>query len=388
VSSAENVSAPGPRPLAGVRVIEMAGKGALPQCAMMLADMGADVTRIDRPLPVAPVDLPRDRRRGRRSLVLDVKSSAGRDVLFRMVQGADVLIEGYRPGVMERLGLGPDICLERNQRLVYGRVSGWGQTGTLQHSAGHDINYISLTGALHAVGPKAGPPLPPMNFAGDGAGGMLAAFGVVCALYSARQSQRGQVVDAAMLDASACLMTNFYLNHSAGEWLDQRESNKVDGGFPSYGSYETADNEFIAIGPIEDRFFDEFLRLVGLAPETYGERWDRSAWPAQRQAFADLFKGRTREEWCSLLEGRDACFSPVLGLSEAPHHSHNTSRGTFTSIDGVMQPTPAPRFSNSEPDTTRGWAHDGQHSRDVLNDLGLSAAEIDSLIEEGTVRQH
>jgi alpha-methylacyl-CoA racemase len=342
-------------PLDGVRVLELAGVGPAPFCAMLLSDMGADVLRIDRSDPVE-LGVPMDERfdllrRGRRSVVLDLKDGAGRETARRLVTRADVLIEGFRPGVMERLGLGPDDCFALNPRLVYGRVTGWGREGPLAASAGHDINYIALAGVLGAIGPKDGLPLPPLNLVGDFGGGALhLAFGVVCALLEARSSGKGQVVDAAMVDCAASLATGTYGLLAAGGWRDARGSNVLDGGAPWYAAYETADGGYVCIGALEPRVYAELLTRLGLASEPLPGQYDRAGWPVLRARFAAVFRTKTREEWRALLEGTDVCFAPVLSLAEAAVHPHNAARGAFVRIDGVTQPAPAPRFSRT---TTR-----------------------------------
>lgn len=374
-------------PLSGMRVVEMVGLGPCPFAAMMLADMGAEVIRIDRkgapgednPYPVLGTrhDV---MARGRRSLALDLKKPAGRLAALRLVEGADALIEGFRPGVMERLGLGPDTCLERNPKLVYGRVTGWGQNGPLAQAAGHDINYVALSGMLHAMGRADGPPTPPLNLVGDfGGGGMMLAFGVVCAVLEARQSGQGQVVDAAMTDGSALLGSMLYGLRGFGAWSDKREANLLDGGAPFYDSYACADGKFIAIGAIEPQFFARLLSLAGLNDAAFTKRWNKVHWPDLKQRFAALFATRTREEWCRLLEGTDVCFAPVLDMAEAPRHRHNAARRTFVNIDGVTQPAPAPRFSRSAPPTPMAPSAPGEDSEAILADWGFTAESIEAL---------
>jgi alpha-methylacyl-CoA racemase len=371
-----------------LRVIEIASLGPGPFCAMMLADMGADVLRIDR----APVGKPRrDPRidllnRGRRSVAFDLKRPAAVEAVLRLVERADALIEGFRPGTMERLGLGPEQCLARNKRLVYGRMTGWGQTGPLASAAGHDINYIALSGALEAIGPRGGGPVVPLNLVGDfGGGGMVLAFGVVCAVLEARQSGSGQVVDAAMVDGAASLMTMFYGLRAAGQWKDQRGSNMLDGGAPYYGTYETADGRHIAIGPIESQFYDELLSRLGLAHADLPPREDQATWPTLREKLTALFKTRSRDEWCRILEGSDACFAPVLSMAEAPHHAHNKARGTFVEVDGIVQPGAAPRFSRTPGAIRRPPPRPGEHSAEALADWGFTADEIATLRGSGAL---
>lgn len=374
-------------PLSGMRVVEMVGIGPCPFAAMMLADMGAEVIRIDRkakpgednPYPVLGTrhDV---MARGRRSLAIDLKSAAGRQAVLQLVDKADALLEGFRPGVMERLGLGPDVCLERNPKLVMGRVTGWGQSGPLAQAAGHDINYVALSGMLYAMGRADSPPAPPLNLVGDfGGGGMMLAFGVVCAVLEARRSGRGQVVDAAMTDGAALLGAMMYGLRGAGSWSGQREGNLLDGGAPFYDTYACRDGKFISIGAIEPQFFATLLSLTGQHDPLYTRRWNKAHWPELKERLAALFATRTRDEWCRLLEGTDVCFAPVLDLEEAPRHPHNAARRTFVEIDGVTQPAPAPRFSRTAPDTPREPSRPGADSEEILADWGFSSAAIEAL---------
>jgi len=320
-------------PLTGIRIVEFAGIGPAPFCGMMLADMGAEVIRINR--PGTKEDSFNVLNRSRTSVEIDLKSAAGVERAMGFIEGADALIEGFRPGVMERLGLGPDACAARNPRLVFGRMTGWGQTGPLADAAGHDINYIALTGALHAIGRAGENPPPPLNLIGDfGGGGMLLAFGVVCGILEARLSGHGQVVDAAMTDGAALLMAMIYGRKSAGQWSNQRESNLLDGGSHFYDTYACADGKWVAVGAIEPQFYSLLLEKLGITV-------------ADRARLKEIFLSKTRADWCALLEGTDACFAPVLDLDEAPKHPHNVARGTFVEVDGVMQPAPAPRFSRT-----------------------------------------
>lgn len=342
-------------PLTGIRVMELAGVGPGPMCAMLLADLGATVLRIDRPEPSGlGIDRPLPYNlllRGRRSVAIDLKSDAGRALALRLVERADGLIEGFRPGVTERLGLGPGDCLARNPRLVYGRVTGWGQDGPLAQAAGHDLNYIALTGALHAFGTRGGPPTPPLNLVADYAGGALyLAFGLVCAMLEARHSGRGQVVDAAMVDGVASLMTAFHGMVAAGLASHERGANHLDTGAHFYNVYQCADGGWVSLAPIEGKFYAELLRRLDIDPASLPPQMEREHWPAAQARFAELFKTRTRDEWCALLEGTDACFAPVLTTDEAARHPHNRARGTYVEIDGIVQPAPAPRFSRSRPD--------------------------------------
>jgi alpha-methylacyl-CoA racemase len=372
-------------PLAGLKVIEMVGIGPCPFAAMMLADMGADVIRIDRkPDPDAPNPYPMlgtkfdVMARGRRSLALDLKDPRARQLLLDLVAKADVLVEGFRPGVMERLGLGPEPCLATNPKLVYGRMTGWGQTGPLAHAAGHDANYIALTGALHAIGSKEAPPSIPLNLVGDfGGGGMYLAFGIVCALLEARQSGHGQVVDAAMVDGAASLMTYMYALQAAGRWRADRGENILDGAAPWYHIYETADGKYVSVAAAEPQFYAELLRRLGLAEEELPGQHDRAGWPRLEQRFAAVFRSRTRAQWCEVLEGSDACFAPVLSLAEAPDHSHLKARGTFVEVDGVVQPAPAPRFSRTPADRPRAWVPAGVDDEAALAGWGLDAQDCE-----------
>ena len=377
-------------PLAGCRVIEIAGIGPLPMCAMLLSDMGAEVLRIDRTrdsgLGIAHDPRRDPLNRGRRSVAVDLKTADGVDTVLRLGERADALIEGFRPGVAERLGIGPDDCLARNPQLVYGRMTGWGQDGPLAHAAGHDINYIALTGALHAIGRAGDPPTPPLNLVGDfGGGALYLAFGVVCALLEARSSGRGQVVDAAMVDGAASLMTMVYGFHAMGLWRDARGANIVDSGAPYYEVYETGDGAYVAVGAIEPKFYAELLRLCGLDGEDLPGQSDTARWPELRDRLAALFKRKTRDEWRAILEGSDACFAPVLGLDEAPAHPHNRARGTFVTVDGVVQPAPAPRFSRTKPEIQGPPREPGADTDAALRDWGFDADEVARLRAAGAV---
>jgi alpha-methylacyl-CoA racemase len=369
-------------PLAGVRIIEMAGIGPGPFCGMMLSDMGAEVIRVDRKSTVdLGVEMPRQfnvLNRGRRSIALDLKTPEGIAAVKRIATKCDALIEGFRPGVMERLGLGPDELLRGNSRLVYGRITGWGQTGPVASAAGHDINYISLTGMLHAIG-RSGPPSPPLNLVGDfGGGAMYLAFGVVCALLEARSSGKGQVVDAAMVDGAASLGAAIFGLRAAGIWNENRADNILDSGAPWYDVYETADGKYISIGSIEERFFNLLLEKLDLrAPELRNR--DRSNWPRLRTVLTDAFRTRTRADWCKLMEGSDICFAPVLTMDEAPSHAHMQDRGVFCEIDGVVQPGPAPRFSRTKPEVRSAPSVVGEHTDEILAEFGFSDEEIGRL---------
>jgi alpha-methylacyl-CoA racemase len=374
-------------PLAGIRVVEMVGLGPCPFAAMMLADMGAEVIRIDRkPAPGAPNPFPMlgtkfdVMARSRRSLALDLKHPQAKELVLKLVEQADVLLEGFRPGVMERLGLGPDACRERNRRLVYGRVTGWGQDGPLAQAAGHDLNYIALSGMLQAMGRADGPPAPPLNLVGDfGGGAMMLAFGVVCAVLEARGSGQGQVVDAAMTDGSALLGAMIYGLRAHGSWSDARAANLLDGGAPFYDTYACADGRFVSIGAIEPQFYARLLALAGAADPAFEARMDEARWPELKARFSALFATRSRDEWCALLEGTDACFAPVLDMDEAPRHPHNAARGAFVDIAGVTQPAPAPRFSRTAPSVSAAPAAPGEHTEAVLADWGWTRDAIAAL---------
>jgi alpha-methylacyl-CoA racemase len=326
--------------------------------------------------------------RGRRNIAIDLKHPDGVATLLDLVASADGLIEGFRPGVMERLGIGPGVCMERNPRLVFGRMTGWGQSGPFAESAGHDINYISLAGALAHFGRAGEAPVPPLNMVGDfGGGGMFLAFGVVCALLEAQRSGLGQVVDAAMVDGAAVLMSMFWAFKSIGVFDEtQRGTNLLDTGAHFYDVYQCADGEYISIGSIESQFYAELLRLAGLDDDPeFVKQMDKSAWPHLKQRLSDLFATKSRDEWCSLMEATDVCFAPVLTMSEAAQHPHNVARGTFVEISGTMQPAPAPRFSRTTAEVTMPPAHPGQHTAEILRDWGFDAARIDALIASRAV---
>jgi alpha-methylacyl-CoA racemase len=372
-------------PLAGIRVVELAGIGPGPFAAMLLADLGAEVLRVDRPEAARPA-WPTVLARGRRSVAVDLKHPDGPGVVLDLVAAADALVEGFRPGVAERLGIGPDPCLARNPRLVYGRVTGWGQDGPWRLAAGHDIDYVALAGALHPIGEAGGPPVPPLNLVGDfGGGGMLLALGVVAALLEAARSGRGQVVDAAMVDGAALLTTQFHELLAAGLWREERGANLLDGGAPFYAVYETADGRHLAVGALEPQFWAELVERLGLDPAGLPAQLDRDGWPALRERLAALFRTRTRDEWCELLAGTDACVAPVLGLAEAPAHPHNRSRGTFVEVGGVVQPAPAPRFSRTPPDPPRPPARPGGHTDQALADWGVAPDEVARLRAAGAI---
>ena len=370
-------------PLSGVKVVELAGIGPGPFTAMLLSDMGADVLHIDRPESVArggdPGAVP-VMDRGRRSVAIDLKNADGVETVLRLVERADALTEGFRPGVTERLGIGPDVCLARNPRLVYGRMTGWGQDGPMAHAAGHDINYISLAGALAHFGRAGGKPTPPINLIGDfGGGGMFLAFGVVCALFEAQRSGKGQVVDAAMVDGTAILMSMFWGLRSIGAFSEELGTNVLDTGAPCYDTYETSDGKFISLGSLEPQFYAELMERTGLGSEGLPAQMDRDGWPVLRERFTELFKSKTRDEWCEILEGSDACFAPVLPLSEAAEHPHIKARGTIVEHNGLVQPAPAPRFSRTPGSIQRPGPKAGQHTDEALADWGFAADEITKL---------
>ena len=374
-------------PLAGIKIVEFAGLGPGPYGAMLLADLGADVVRIDRSSNVGamgggdPANPPADLlARGRRSVAVDLKHPDGVATVLDLVAGADALVEGFRPGVMERLGLGPDVCMARNPKLVYARMTGWGQEGPYASAAGHDINYIALAGALEPLGRAGEQPTPPINLIGDfGGGGMMLAFGVCAALVEAARSGEGQVIDAAMVDGAASLMTMTWSFKHMGIWGPERGTNMLDTGAHFYDTYETSDGKYVSIGSIEPQFYAELLRLTGLADADLPKQMDKSQWPALKERFAEVFKGKTRDEWCALMEHSDVCFAPVLSLDEVAEHPHMVARGTFTEVAGLTQPAPAPRFSRTPGQIERPPSHAGQHTDEVLAEWGLSADRIAEL---------
>jgi alpha-methylacyl-CoA racemase len=377
-------------PLQGFRIIELAGIGPAPFAGMMLADMGAEVLRVDRAEAVGdggPSRASDVLGRGRSSIAVDLKHSGGRDAVLRLVEQADALIEGFRPGVVERLGLGPDVCLTRNPRLIYGRMTGWGQEGPYSSMAGHDINYIALSGTLSLIGRVGEPPLPPVNLIGDfGGGGMLLAFGVVCGLLEASRSGQGQVIDAAMVDGAALLAAMIHGFRANGTW-GERGTNLLDTGAWYYQVYETADGGYISFGSLESQFFQEMLRITGLAAEgPVPDPADRSTWPDMKRRLAAVVKTRSRDEWCELLEGTDACFAPVLSPDEAAAHPHNQQRATFTEVASVLQPAPAPRFSRTSPEVGGPPARPGEHTDEALQRWGFAADEVAALRAAGAVR--
>lgn len=364
-------------PLAGLKVIELAGLGPTPFCGMLLGDLGADVLRIDRLSATdLGIEMPTKfdlRNRNKRSVALDLKSPEGHSTLMDLIAKADILIEGYRPGVAERLGIGPEDCWKVNPRLVYGRATGWGQEGPMSQMAGHDINYIALTGALDRIGPSGGAPVPPLNLLGDyGGGGVYMAFGLMAAVFEAGRSGKGQVVDTAMVDGVTSLLTVFHAMRQFGQIDPQRGANVLDGGAPFYCCYETSDGKYVAVGAIETRFYNTMLEKLDLDPADLPDRNDRANWLALHARFRDIFLTRTRDEWADHFEGSDACFSPVLTLEEAGQHPHNRARGTMASVDGVEQPRPAPRFSRTPGQIERPAPARGQHTGEALQDWGVA----------------
>jgi alpha-methylacyl-CoA racemase len=372
--------------LEGFTVIEFAGLGPVPFAGMVLADQGARVIRVERP------DAPDNARnvlcRNRVRIALDLKDRHARDVVLRLIEGADALIEPFRPGVMERLGLGPDDCLAHNRKLVYGRMTGWGQQGPLAAVAGHDINYVSLAGVTQAVGRPGERPVPPLNLVGDyGGGGMLLAFGVMAAAWEARRSGQGQVVDAAMIDGASLLMAEYWGFLGRGEFEGDRGTHLLDGGAPFYQVYETSDAKYISIGPLEAKFYDELLRRLGLAPNEWQPQNDPAIWPRLKEKLTQIFRMRTRDAWTDELEGTDVCFAPVLSLSEVPSHPHHAARGTIVRVGEMHHPAPAPRFVRTPATHPTPGGPVGSHTRQVLMELGHTQAEVDALIARGVAQQ-
>jgi alpha-methylacyl-CoA racemase len=369
-------------PLEGTKIIEMGGIGPGPFCAQMLADMGADIIRVERwGNPQRMLEPKHDVwHRGRRSISVNLKKPEGVEAFLKLIEQADALIEGFRPGVMEKLGLGPDDCLKRNPKLIYGRMTGWGQEGPLAMAAGHDINYIALAGALHAIGRPGENPVPPLNLLGDlGGGGLLLAFGIVCALLEAQKSGKGQVVDAAMVDGAAILMGFFFGAWGAGIWTNNRGTNLLDGGAHFYDTYETADGKWISVGSIEPQFYALLLKHTGIDDPDFQIQMDPSQWPQLKEKIAAIFKTKTREEWCDIMDGTDVCFAPVLTFEEAIDHPHNIERKTFVDVEGAMQPAPAPRFSRTQPEIRGPASAPGSDTESALEAWGFAQSEIDAL---------
>jgi alpha-methylacyl-CoA racemase len=372
-------------PLRGLRVIELQGIGPAPFCGMLLADLGAEV------ISIARNSSPADRsalisERGKLSIALNLKVPEGVEVVLKLCEQSDVLIEGFRPGVTERLGIGPEVCMAHNPRLVYGRMTGWGQTGPLSKAAGHDINYISLSGALHAIGRAGERPVPPLNLVGDfGGGAMFLAFGVMSAVFEAKRSGIGQVIDASMVEGSAALMHMMYAMNAQGQWDDARGSNLLDGAAHFYDTYETADGKYISVGALEPEFYRLLVQLTGVDAAEFSTHTVRKHWPALRAKLAAVIKQKTRGEWCAIMEGTDACFAPVLSLSEASQHPHNQARGTFIQVAGINQPAPAPRFSRSTLSVPKAATPAGSDTQTVLHSVGFSESQIQSLRERGAL---
>ncbi len=372
-------------PLNGLRVVELEGLGPAPFCGMMLADMGAEVISITRK-SAAGSRAAQISERGKKTIALNLKHPDGVAAVLDLCASADILIEGFRPGVAERLGIGPAACAARNPRLVYGRMTGWGQTGPLASAAGHDINYISLSGALHAIGRAGERPVPPLNLVGDfGGGGMFLAFGLMCAVFEAQRSGTGQVVDVSMVDGSAALMHMMYQFMAMGAWRDERGANMLDGAAHFYDTFETADGRYVSIGSIEPQFYALLVQLAGLDAAEFAPQHDQSRWPDLKDKLAAVIRQRTRDEWCAIMEGTDVCFAPVLSMTEAPGHPHNVARGTFIEVEGVPQPAPAPRFSRTAPATPAAAAPAGSDTAAVLAAIGYADDRIRSLRDAGVL---
>ena len=374
-------------PLNGFKIIELAGIGPGPFCGMMLADMGAEVIRVERIAAAQAAEAPKDvLTRNRRSIAVDLKNPKGVETVLRLVEGADGLIEGFRPGVTERLGLGPEQCQARNPRLVYGRMTGWGQEGPMAQAAGHDINYISLAGALHAIGRPGERPVPPLNLVGDfGGGGMLLAYGMVCGLLEVTKSNEGQVIDAAMVDGTAALMAMFYSMSASGAFDTQRGTNLLDGGAHFYDTYETADGEHVSIGSIEPQFYALLMEKAGLDAEYFQPQMNKGRWGELKAKLTEVFLTKTQAEWCDIMEGSDVCFAPVLNLIDAATHPHNVARNSYQEVAGVLQQAPAPRFSRTPAAAIQAPRVPGEDSASVLADFGLTATEVAQLTEQGVV---
>ena len=374
-------------PLNGYTVIELAGIGPAPMGGMILADMGAEVIRIDRAGGVDPRLMEKVSGRGKKSVVLNLKDPTGVETLLRMVENADVIIDPYRPGVCEKLGIGPDVCLARNPKLVFARMTGWGQDGPLAHAAGHDINYISITGALYAMGRKGEKPVPPLNLVGDmGGGGMLLVNGVLAALLEAANSGKGQVIDAAMVDGAAQLMWMFHGFEAMGMWdATRREANMLDGGAHFYDSYECSDGEYVSIGSIEPQFYALLKQLGGLSEDDFGDQNDQTQWPQMKDKLTAIFKQKTQAQWCEVMEGTDVCFAPVLSFVDAPAHPANVARNTYIEVEGVTQPAPAPRFSRTPGEVAHGVRGAGEDTAAVLSAMGFGEQEIAGLKQSGVI---
>jgi len=374
-------------PLEGIKIIEVAGIGPGPFCGMMLADMGAEVIRVDRVGGGLGGAIPNDvMNRNRRSVAVNLKSPEGAETVLKLCEHADAIFEGFRPGVAERLGIGPDECLKRNPKIVYGRMTGWGQDGPMAQAAGHDINYISLSGALHAIGREGEKPVPPLNLVGDfGGGGMYLAFGMVCALLEAQKSGKGQVVDAAMVDGSASLMSMFFTFKNMGMFNEERGTNMLDGATHFYDTYETKDGKWISLGSIEPQFYKLLIEKANLDAKQFAPQMVVDKWPELKTELTEVFLSKTRDEWCDIMEGTDVCFAPVLSINEAVDHPHNKARETFVEVNGVAQPAPAPRFSRTKPEIRNSARLAGQDTQEVLSSWGFSDEEISTLKDKGAV---
>ena len=373
-------------PLSGIKIVEFAGLGPGPFCGMILADMGADVVVVDRIENYGKAKTNDLASRGKKSIAVDLKNPESKDLIHSLVKNVDALLEGLRPGKMEKLGYGPDDLLSINPKLIYGRMTGWGQTGSFSSEAGHDINYIALTGALGAMGSKDTPPFPPLNLVGDfGGGGMLLAMGICAALVESSKSGKGQVIDAAMTDGSALLMTMMYGMYSAGQWKDQRDSNLLDGAAHFYGCYECKDNKYISIGSIEPQFYAALIRCMQLDETTFNNQFDQKQWPELKKIVSERFKTRTRDEWCEIFKGNDVCFAPVLSLQESVNYQHNKDRKTFVEIVGINQPAPAPRFSRTESEVKHPPLKVGSNTQEIIDELNLTM-DTDFLISQNIIR--
>jgi alpha-methylacyl-CoA racemase len=373
-------------PLNGLKILEFAGIGPGPFCAMLLADAGAQIIRIDR--GGAPGNSPESNvsLRGRRSIALDLKKPEAMAVVRRLCRSVDGLIEGFRPGVMERLGIGPDVCLLENPRLVYGRMTGWGQTGPLAARAGHDLNYLALSGSLYLMGRAEEPPAPPLNLVADmGGGGMMLAFGMLCAMLECQRSGRGQVVDAAMVDGAALLATSIYARRAQGTWHDERGVNLLDSGAHFYEVYATKDGGFVSVGALEPQFYAALLKGLQLDPAVLPDQMERARWPEMKRLFAEVFRTKTREEWTRIFEGTDACFAPVLAPGEVADHPHHRARASFQTTAGVLRPAAAPRFSRTIPELPADPPHAGEHTHEVLTEFGFAESEIAKLRQAGAL---
>ena len=370
-------------PLKDIKVIEMAGIGPAPFCGMILADMGAEVISVERITAAGRGSSADIASRGKKSIAVDIRKPEGQEIIKKLIDSADVLIEGFRPGVMEKNNLGPDALLNINPKLIYGRMTGWGQSGPLANAAGHDINYIALSGVLGAIGKKESPPPPPLNLIGDfGGGGMLLALGVCAALNTVNKEGKGQVIDAAMTEGSALLMSMMYGMLSSGIWTDSRDSNLLDGAAHFYGCYECKDGKFVSIGSIEPQFYALLREKMNIDEDIFDNQMDKTSWSALRENLEIRFKEKTRDEWCEIMEGTDICFAPVLSMSEAIKHDHNVERNSFFNLDNVIQPSPAPKFSYSKSEVSHPPVKVGTHTKEIMTSLGLDEEVIDYVSKE------